>query len=52
MGFLKRLLGLEPTLIKLLSARIVTDENHKYFILFSKHHPQLQLPEFVRLILH
>ena len=52
MGFLKKLLGLEPNLIKLLSARIVTDEDHRYFISFSKHHPQLQLPEFVRLILH
>lgn len=52
MGFLKKLLGIEPNLIKLLSARIVTDEDHRYFISFSKHHPQLQLPEFVRLILH
>jgi len=52
MGFLKKLLGLEANLIKLLSARIVTDEDHRYFISFSKHHPQLQLPEFVRLILH
>ena len=52
MGFLKRLLGLEPNLLKLLSARIMTDEDHRYFISFSKHHPQLQLPEFVRLILH
>lgn len=52
MRFLKRLLGLEPNLIKLLSARIVADENHRYFISFSKHHPQLQLSEFVRLILH
>ena len=52
MGFLKKLLGLEPNLIKLISARIVTDEEHQYFISFSKHHPQLKLPEFVRLILH
>ena len=52
MGFLKKLLGLEPNLIKLLSVCIVTDEDHWYFISFSKHHPQLQLPEFVRLILH
>jgi len=52
MGFLKKLLGLEPNFIKLLSARIVTDEDHSYFISFSKHHPQLQLAEFVRLILH
>ena len=52
MGFLKRALGFEPTPIKLLSASIVTDEDHRYFVSFSKHHPQLQLPEFVRLILH
>ena len=52
MGFLKKLLGLEPKLIKLLSARIMTDEDHRYFISFSRHHPQLQTPEFVRLILH
>jgi hypothetical protein len=52
MGLLKKLLGLEPQLVKLLSARIVTDEDHKYFVSFSKHHPQLQSPEFVRLILH
>jgi len=52
MGFLRKLLGLEPNLIKLISTRIVTDEAHRYFISFSKHHPQLQLPEFVRLILH
>ncbi len=52
MGILKKLLGLEPQLIKLLSARIVTDEDHKYYVSFTKHHPQLQLPEFVRLILH
>lgn len=52
MGLLKKLLGLEPQLVKLLSARIVTDEDHKYFVSFAKHHPQLQSPEFVRLILH
>ncbi len=52
MGFLKKLFRLEPKLIKLLSARLVTDEDHRYFISFSKHHPQLKLPEFVRLILH
>jgi hypothetical protein len=52
MGFLKKLLGLEQNLLKLLSARIVTDEEHRYFISFSKHNPQLQFPEFVRLILH
>lgn len=52
MAFLKKLLGLEPNLVELLSARIVTDEHYRYFIAFSKCHPQLQLPEFVRLVLH
>ena len=52
MGFLKKILGLEPDLIKLLSARIVIDEDHRCFISFFKHHPQLQLPEFVKFICH
>lgn len=52
MSFLKKLLSLEPNLIKLLSARIVTDEEHRYLVSFSKHRPQLQFSEFVRLILH
>ena len=52
MGFLKKLLLSKPNLIKLLSARIVTDEDYNYFVSFFRHHPQLQEPEFVRLILH
>lgn len=52
MGFLKKLFGLEPNLIKLISATIVADEDHNYFVTFSKYHSQLQLPEFIRLVLH
>lgn len=52
MEFLKKLLGREPNLIKLISARVVTDEDHRYFVSFHRHNPRLQLPEFVRLILH
>lgn len=52
MGLLKKLLGLKPKSIELIRVCIVTDEDHQYFISFSKHHPQLQLPEFVHLILH
>ena len=48
----KAAIDLEPNLIKLLSASIVTDEDHRYFVSFSRHHPHLKLPEFVRLILH
>ena len=52
MGFLKRLLRLEPNLVKLISVTMVTDEEHNYFVTFFKYHSQLQLPEFVRLVLH
>jgi len=52
MGFLKKLLGIEPNLVKLISVKIMADEDHNYFVAFSKHHSQLQLPEFVRLVLH
>lgn len=52
MGLLKTMLGLEPKLIKLITANIKTNEEHHYFVSYSKDHPQLQSPEFVRLILH
>lgn len=55
MGFLRKILeifGLDGNLIELLTAHIVTDEEYRYFISFSRHHPQLQPPEFVRLVLH
>ena len=52
MGFFKRLLGLEPNLTKLLSADIIADEDHRYFVSFHKHHPDLQLPEYARILLH
>ena len=52
MGFFKKFLRLEPNLIKLLSARIVADEDFRYFTLFSQHHPQLKTPEYVRINLH
>jgi hypothetical protein len=38
--------------VKLLGARIVTDEDHRYFVSFSKYHPNVHQPEYVRLILH
>lgn len=51
MGFLKRLLGLEQNNI-LLSAAIIADEDHRYYVSFEKHHPDLQIVEFVRIVLH
>lgn len=52
MGLLKRLLGREPKMPKLLAARIIVDEDHRYFVSFQKHHPELVAPEFARLVLH
>jgi hypothetical protein len=51
-GFLKKLFGLEPKSVKLLRARIVTGEDYRYYISFSKYQPKLQPIELVRLILH
>jgi hypothetical protein len=52
MGFLSKLFVREPKETKLLGARIVTDEDHRYFVSFSKYHPQVHEPEYVRLVLH
>jgi len=52
MGLFKKLFSREPSSTKLLSARIVTDDDHRYFVSFSKHHRKLQMPEFVRIVLH
>ena len=52
MGFIKKLFGLEPKSVKLLSTRIVTGEDHRYYINFSKFQPNLQPLELVRLNLH
>ena len=52
MGFLKRLFGLEPKSFKLLSTRIATDDDYRYFISFSRYQPKLQPMELVRLDLH
>jgi hypothetical protein len=52
MGYLKRFFRLEPQSVRLLSAHIITDEDYKYYISFSKYHPELQSTELVRLTLH
>ena len=52
MGLFKRLLGREPERMKLLSATIIADEHHRYFVSFEGHHPDLQMTEFVRIVLH
>lgn len=52
MGFFKKLLGVEPRAIALLKCNILADEDHRYFVTFNKLHPNVQRPEFVRIILH
>lgn len=52
MGLFKKLLGLEPEPMKLLSATIIADEDHHYFVSFLRHHPNLQMTEYLRIVLH
>ena len=52
MKFMKKLFGSETKSIKLLSARILTDDTHKYYVSFSEHQAGLEKVEYIRLILH
>ena len=38
--------------MKLLSATIIISEDHRYFVSFERHDPDLQMTEFVRIVLH
>jgi hypothetical protein len=51
-GWLKRIFGLEPKWVRLVSARIGADENYRFFVSLTRHHSQVQSFEFVRLLLH
>jgi hypothetical protein len=52
MGFFARLFGHEPRLIRLLSARIISGEGMEFYVEFTRHHPELKSPEFIRIVLH
>lgn len=50
--WLKRILGLGPNWVRLVSARISADEEYRYFVSLQRHHSQVPQFEFVRLLLH
>jgi hypothetical protein len=50
--WLKRMLGLGPNWVRVVSARISADEDYRYFVCLMRHHPQVQAFEYVRLLLH
>src|SRR4030042_1882159 len=50
--WLKRILGLGPNWVRLVSARISTDEDCRFFVSLNRHHSQVQPFEYVRLLLH
>lgn len=52
MGFFKWILQRVRRLRKLLTATIVVDENHCYFVSFDSHRLDLEPTELVRLLLH
>jgi len=50
--WLKRILGLGPNWVKVVSARISVDEECRYFVSLIRHHSQVRPFECVRLLLH
>ena len=50
--WLKRMLGLGPNWVRVVSACISTDEEYRYFVSLMRHHSQVQPFEYVRLLLH
>jgi hypothetical protein len=50
--WLKRILGLGPNWVRVVSARISADEEYRYFVSLNRHHSQVQPFEYVRLLLH
>lgn len=52
MGFLKNIFTGGPKSQIIVVAKIVADEDHRYFISFAKNDPKVKNCEFVRLILH
>lgn len=51
-GWLKRIFGLEPNWVKLVTARILADDDCRYHISLMRHHSQVPQFEFVRLFLY
>jgi hypothetical protein len=51
-GWLKRILGLEPNWVKLVTARIIADHDCRYHISLMRHHSQVPQFELVRLFLY
>jgi len=50
--WLKRMLGLGPNWVRVVSACISADEEYRYFVSLMRHHSQVQPFEYVRLLLH
>jgi hypothetical protein len=50
--WLKRILGLGPNWVRVVSARISADEEYRYFVSLNRHHSQVRPFEYVRLLLH
>jgi len=50
--WLKRILGLGPNWVRLVTARIIVDDGCRYHISLMRHHSQVRQFEFVRLFLY
>ena len=51
-GWLKRIVGLGPNWVRVVSACISADEEYRYFVSLIRYHSQVQHFEYVRLLLH
>jgi len=51
-GWVKRILGLGPNWVRLVTARIIADDDCRYHISLMRHHSQVRQFEFVRLFLY
>lgn len=50
--WLKKMVGLGPNWVRVVSACISADEEDRYFVSLMRHHSQVQVFEYVRLLLH
>lgn len=51
-GWLKRIVGLGPNWVRVVSACISADEEYRYFVSLIRYHSQVQPFEYVRLLLY
>ena len=52
MGIIKRILGLEPSMVELISVKVCVSDKNEYHVVFYNLHPELKQYEYIRLFSH